>query len=66
MKLLAFTYKGVAECAEACPEWWYREEQDKCVKQVWRRNVAVAVPVIVVVALIGGVLVVLLARRKRS
>ena len=66
MKLLTFTHKEVAECAETCPEWWYKEDGSRCVEEAWRKNTAIAVPVVVVVAVIVAVLAVLLARRKRT
>ena len=66
MKLLTFTHKEVAECAETCPEWWYKEDGGRCVEEAWRKNTAIAVPVVVVVAVIAAVLAVLLVRRKRT
>ena len=66
MGLLAFTHKEVAECADKCPEWWYKEDGSRCVEEAWRKNTAIAVPVVVVVAVIAAVLAVLLVRRKRT
>ena len=66
MNLLAFTHKEVAECAETCPEWWYKEDGSECVEEAWRKNTAIAVPVVVVVAVIAAVLAVLLVRRKMT
>ena len=66
MKLLAFTHNGTSECADKCPEWWYKEDGSECVEEAWRKNTAIAVPVVVVVAVIAAVLVVLLVRRKRA
>ena len=66
MKLLTFTHKEVSECADKCPEWWYKEDGSACVEEAWRKNTAIAVPVAVVVAVIAAVLAVLLVRRKRT
>ena len=66
MGLLAFTHDGTAECADKCPEWWYKEDGSRCVEEAWRKNTAIAVPVVVVVAVIAAVLAVLLVRRKRT
>ena len=66
MGLLAFTHDGTSECADKCPEWWYKEDGSRCVEEAWRKNTAIAVPVVVVVAVIAAVLAVLLVRRKRT
>ena len=49
--------KDTAElrCVEDCSHWWYRAEDGLCKEQKWRKNTAIAVPIVVVVAIIAVV-----------
>ena len=43
-------------CVDDCAHWWYRTEDDgRCKEQKWRKNTAIAVPVVVVVVIIAVV-----------
>ena len=66
MGLLVFTHDGTAECADKCPEWWYKEDDSECVEEAWRKNTAIAVPVAVVAVVVIVVVVIIVVKQKRK
>ena len=56
--------KGVS-CVRAYEHWWYKEQSDGlCKKEAWRKNTAIAVPVVVVVLAVAAVLLVFLLKKR--
>ena len=54
------------KCVDKCESWWYKEQGDGfCKKEIWRKGVAIAVPVAAVVLVGAVVLTVLLVKKKK-
>ena len=50
-----------------CEHWWYKEQENGlCKKEAWRKNTAIAVPIIVVVLVSVIVMTVLLVKKKKT
>ena len=44
-------------CVDDCAHWWYRTEDDgRCKEQKWRRDTAIAVPIVVVIVILAVVI----------
>ena len=56
---------ALAQCVRDCEHWWYKEQSDGlCKKEAWRKNTAIAVPVVVVVLAVVAVLLVFLLKKR--
>lgn len=55
------------KCVDKCEHWWYKEQKNGfCKKEAWRKNTAIAVPIVIVVLAGAGVAVFFLLRKKGS
>ena len=54
------------KCVDKCEHWWYKEQTDGlCKKEAWRKNTAIAVPIVIVVVAVVIVVVVLVIKKKK-
>lgn len=55
------------KCVDKCEHWWYKEQKNGlCQKQAWRKNVAIAVPIVIVVLAGVAVAVVFIIKKKKG
>ena len=58
------TLTGELHCVDECADWWYRaNDYGLCEEQKWRKNTAIAVPIVVVLVLVIAVVVIVLVRK---
>lgn len=56
---------GEQHCVDECANWWYRaNDYGLCEEQKWRKNTAIAVPIVVVLMVVIVVVAVVLVRRN--
>ena len=53
------------QCVDKCPKWWYTSKHGLCEEEVWRKNTAIAVPVVVVVVVAVVVIVTMILLKKK-
>ena len=51
-------------CVDECPHWWYTAEDGLCKEEAWRKDTAIAVPVVVVVLIIAVVVAIVIVKKK--
>ena len=55
------------KCVDKCEHWWYKEQKNGlCKKEAWRKNTAIAVPIVIVVLAGVAVALVFLLKKKGS
>ena len=53
-------------CVDECPHWWYTAEDGLCKEEAWRKDTAIAVPIVVVVLAVAAVVALLVIRKRKS
>ena len=51
-------------CVDECPGWWYSSEKGLCKEEVWRKNTAIAVPVVAAAVIAAVIVAVVLVKRR--
>ena len=55
------------KCVDKCEHWWYKEQKNGlCKKEAWRKNTAIAVPIVIVVLAGAAVGVFFLIKSKKG
>lgn len=52
-------------CVEDCAHWWYKTDDDGlCKEEAWRKNTAIAVPIVVIVVIVVVIVIVFVVVKK--